>query len=47
MATFRISYQTYIDVEAENEDEAREQTCNPQAEAELLSNLQELTIQKA
>lgn len=46
MARYRIHYETYIEVEADNEVEAREETCNPEAEQELLMNLQELEIEK-
>ena len=46
MARYRIHYETYIEVEANSEVEAREETCNPEAEQELLINLQELEIEK-
>ena len=46
MARYRIYYETYIEVEADNEIEAREKACETEAENELLQNLQELDIEK-
>lgn len=46
MARYRIHYETYIEVEANSEAEAREEACNPEAEQELLTNLQELDIEE-
>lgn len=46
MKKYRIHYETYIEVEADSEAEAREETCNPGAENELLQNLQELSIEE-
>lgn len=46
MARYRIHYTTYIEVEADNEVEAREEACNLEAEQELLVNLQEMDIEE-
>lgn len=46
MAKYRIGYTTYIVVEADSEQEAREETCNPEAENILLTNLQETYIEE-
>lgn len=46
MAKYRISYETYIVVEANDEVEAREMTCSPEAEERLLVNLQEMDIRR-
>ena len=46
MARYRIYYETYIEVEADNEIEAREKACETEAEIELLQNLQEQDIEK-
>lgn len=46
MAQYRIGYTTYIVVEADDEQEAREMTCTPEAEDRLLTNLQESYIEE-
>ncbi len=44
MAKYRITYETFIEVEASDEVEARELSC--EMDNELLINLQEISIEK-
>ena len=46
MAKYLIRYETYIIVDACNEDDAREVACLPGSNQDLLSNLQELGIEE-
>lgn len=44
MAKYKITYETYIEVEAEDEVEARELSC--EMDNELLVNLSEISIEE-